>query len=275
MVSRSKSDHDATTGIFVGTKNNLDRIVITFAISIALLCGGCVPSGTDASGPLVFAAASLSDVLDDVGKLFEEQYRIPVHFSYGGSNMLGRQVMLGAPADAVVFAGVKPLRELRDMGRTGPDQIVATNTLVVIVPVGITTSPSLADMVDSENLVVMADPALAPAGEYGRSALESAGVWNRLKGRLVLTLDARAATAAVSSGSVNYGLVYATDAVTMGGVEVLFPLANDLYAPIEYPAATVKGADFEQEAQQFIEFLVGPVGRKILSQYGFGVPFSR
>ena len=83
MVSRSKSDHGSTTGIFVGTKYNLPPIVIALAISMLLLCAGCVHSGTDARRPLVFAAASLSDVLDEAGKLFEEQFRMPFDFSYG------------------------------------------------------------------------------------------------------------------------------------------------------------------------------------------------
>lgn len=241
------------------------------ALVLLVLASACGTRGEDK--PLIFAAASLADALTEAAELYDEQTGSSVMFSFGGSTTLANQIArFGAPADGFVLAGQQPVALLVDAGRTDASSVtvVAMNSLVVIA-----AKPGqldgLADLIDGESRIAIADPDLAPAGLYAREALESANVWTALQGRLVPTLDVRSALAAVSTGSVDFAIVYATDALTEPGLSVVLAIDPASHDPVVYPAAAISGSPGAAEATRFFEFLQNPAAQQIFVRLGFSI----
>ncbi len=242
-------------------------LVAIVPLAAAVFCGG-------EATPLVFAAASMSDALTEVADSYREETGREVRFSFGGSRALAIQIaQFGAPADAVVFAGDSPFEELERSGVIKPGartDILANNLVVASRWEKIS---ALADLVGkSAGLVAIADPALAPAGEYAIAALDRAGVLTGLDGRTVRTVDVRAALAAVSSGNARFAIAYRTDVLAVDGVEVAFEIPSSNHPPIVYPAAVIAGSDAESEVGLFVEYLQTEQAREIFERHGFRRP---
>ncbi|MCH8816553.1 MAG: molybdate ABC transporter substrate-binding protein [Chloroflexi bacterium] len=246
------------------------RIGLWLPAILGALVVGCGGGGENDS-ILVAAAASLTDALVEAGEAFESRTGIEVAFSFGGSNALARQVELGAPADAVIFAGAAPMDRLEASGHidAGTRSNLLRNRLVLIGDKGAAPLAALRDLASTRGRIALADPALAPAGLYAKQALETSGLWDGLQSRVIPTLDVRAAVGAVDTGSVAFGLVYATDAANASGVVVVFEVPETLHDPIVYPAAVVNEADGAVAAQMFLEFLLSDDGRAVLERHGF------
>ena len=83
-----------------------------FAVVVAT-CGtvSCIrPATGGGDAPLIFAAASLADVAEEVADSFRDYSGKDVRFTFSGSNLAASQIVdAGAPADAVWFAGWTPI----------------------------------------------------------------------------------------------------------------------------------------------------------------------
>lgn len=180
-------------------------------LSALLLCGrgvlGCAPSQ---ELPRIAAASSLQSVLPDL----IAQWGGEVEVTYGASGTLQRQIELGAPVEAVVFAALAPLEELEGRGLMMPEsrRLLAGNQLVLVgAAAGITLNwRSLGDLADDQRFS-MGDPSFVPAGSYARDALRSLGVWESARSHAVYTRDVSAALVLARSGEVVGAIVYATD----------------------------------------------------------------
>jgi molybdate transport system substrate-binding protein len=117
--------------------------------------------------------------------------------------------------------------------------------------------------------IALADPEAVPAGVYARQYLEKLGLWDRVRSRVVPTLDVRAALAAVASGNVDAGFVYRTDAILEPRVRVAFEVPRDEGPRIVYPLALVRGGS--EEARALFRFLVSPEAAAVFERYGFVV----
>jgi molybdate transport system substrate-binding protein len=253
----------------------LMRVVLAFAVMVIALTVGCGNGGGD-DAILVLAAASLTDTLLEAGVVFEEDSGVEVEFSFGGSNALARQVELGAPSDAVIFAGAAPMDRLEasDQVLAGSRLELLRNRLVVIGDGGAAQLSDLSDLASLGGRIAIADPELAPAGLYAKQAFEAAGSWEGVESRVIPTLDVRAAVGAVDTGSAAFGLVYGTDAAVASGVEVLYVIPEGLHDPIIYPAAIIDREGGSEVARRFIGFLAGDAGGVVFERHGF-VPVSR
>ncbi len=80
-----------------------------------------------------------------------------------------------------------------------------------------------------------------PAGQYGRAALESLGLWAGVEGSLAQSENVRAALALVATGETPLGIVYASDAVAEAGVTVIGTFPADSHPPIRFPVALLTG----------------------------------
>ena len=250
-----------------------------FAVIVALYGSlSCLPKATrDPDAPLIFAAASLADVAEDVADSFREYSGNDVRFTFGGSNLAASQIVdAGAPADAAWFAGWTPISRLVDAGLVADHEVVwvSFNKIVVVTARRDSESrPSSARDLIGAGLIAIPDPEAAPAGEYAMAALTHAGVWDAISDQVLPTLDARSALAAVTSGGADFAIVYATDASTED-VAVLFEpdLPNDVPPPFYYAALLSD----DGVAADFLEYLSSGPAKLILDEHGFpplgGVP---
>ena len=141
------------------------------ALAVAsLVAWGLVAQPVRAEEVLVFAAASLTDVLREVGRGFEAATGHSVAFNFGGSSDLARQIEAGAPADLFFSADLARMDELEQAGLVRREDRVSllSNVLVVIVPAGskaVVKAPS--DLAGFPHLA-LANPESVPAGVYAR-----------------------------------------------------------------------------------------------------------
>jgi molybdate transport system substrate-binding protein len=152
--------------------------------------------------------------------------------------------------------------------RPGDRVDLLSNRLVVVVPADSTTAPATAEELTRVRRLALGDPQAVPAGVYARQWLEKRGLWDRLRDRVVPTLDVRAALAAVESGNADAGVVYKTDAAISKRVRVALEVPEAEAPRIVYPAAllsTAKGS----APRAFLESLRSPEARAVFVRLGF------
>jgi molybdate transport system substrate-binding protein len=217
---------------------------------------------------LVFAAASLTESIQEAGKAFEAKTRTPVRFSFGASSDLARQIQAGAPADVFFSADTAKMDGLEKAGlvRKEDRREFLSNRLAVVVPAGASSAPSSAEELVKMPRIALADPASVPAGIYSKKWLESLGLWTQAEPRVVPTLDVRATLAAVETEAAPVAVVYTTDAAISKKVRVAFVVQNG--PEITYSLARV-AASKNPQAAPFVDFLVSPAGREFFEKRGF------
>ncbi len=219
---------------------------------------------------LVFAAASLSDVLTEIGRGYEASGGSKVSFNFAGSNDLARQIEAGAPAAVFLSANRAQAERLEKAGKVKPGASfpLLGNILVVIAPRESATPPvtGARDLLRFERLS-LADPAAVPAGVYAKTWLEKEGLWPQFAPKVVPALDVRAALAAVAAGNLPAGIVYATDAASSDKVKVIYRVPADATPDLRYYAAPV--APGSPAAAAFLAFLKGPRARQVFVRAGF------
>ncbi len=222
----------------------------------------------------VFAAASLTEFMQDVANDYARTGAALPRLSFAASSVLARQIEAGAPADVFVSADQEWMDYLaaRDLIQPETRVDIAGNRLVLVAPVRSTVALRLAPGVDfitalGDGRLAVADPDSVPAGRYARSALVSLGAWPALADRLARAENVRMALAYVARDEAPLGIVYATDALTDPRVRVVDTFPEDSHLPIRYTAAVLRTAT--PGADALIAFLRSSSASERLQQRGF------
>jgi len=251
------------------------RIVGSCIVLCGLLLSARLFAADEANpGVTVFAAASLTNVLQDLGDAFTKDSSIPVRFSFAASSALARQIENGAPAEVFFSADVDWMDYLqaRNLIQPATRRDLVGNQLVLIAPVDskvtlkIEPHFKLAATLGKGRLAT-GDPDSVPVGRYAKEALISLGVWDSVSARLVGADSVRSALAFVDRGEAALGIVYATDSLVDKNVRVIDTFPASSHAPIIYPAALTSTA--KARAALFLGFVRGPAGDIAFKRYGF------
>ena len=252
-------------------------ILLLFAILMGTLLSPAPSLSADALGVTVFAAASTTNAITDLGKIFSKKDGARFTPSFASSSTLAKQIDAGAPADVFLSANSKWMTYLQDKKLIEPGTRfdLLGNSVVLIAPkdsklkVKVEKDFPLAKILGEEKLA-MGDPAHVPAGIYGKKALEALGVWKSVEPKVVRSKDVRAALALVERAEVPLGVVYATDAAISKRVKVLAVFPESAQPKIVYPIAIVRGKA-TKASKEFIELLKSPEGKNVFEKYGFRV----
>ncbi len=249
--------------------------------SIGILAGalglsGSLASAADAPKPVwVFAASSLTNVVDELGQAFTAKTGVPIKSSYAASSVLAKQIEAGAPAEVFFSADTDWVDyvEQRQRLQPGSRHNVVSNRLVLIAPAESQTQQikiaphfNLAGALGDGKLAT-GDPDSVPVGKYAKAALEKLGVWDPVSSHIVRAENVRAALAFVARGEAALGIVYETDAKAESRVKVVGVFPEDTHPPITYPIALTAGAG--ADAAKFVAFVTSAAGSKIFRKYGF------
>jgi molybdate transport system substrate-binding protein len=140
----------------------------------------------------------------------------------------------------------------------------------VVVPAASSTRIASPSDLQAIGRLAVADPQAVPAGVYARTWLESLGLWDRLKDRVIPTLNVRAALAAVESEHAEAGIVYRTDAAISARVKVGFEVPREQGPAIVYPLAPV-AASAKPATGALVRHLTSDAAREVYRRHGFVV----
>ena len=237
-------------------------------ISTALLIAGLGFSFAASAKVTVFAAASMTDALQQVAKDYAKQNpKNEVVFSFASSSTLAKQVEEGAPADIFVSASNKWMKYLseKDLTVKETEKVLVGNDLVLIAP-----AKSAVNSVDiakgewintlKDSYLSVGDPAHVPAGQYAEEALTKLNLWDKVQDRGALALVERA--------EAPYGIVYSTDAKISQQVKTVAVFPADSHKPVVYPVSILKDHD-NTDARDFLKYLESDAAKKVLVGYGF------
>ncbi len=218
---------------------------------------------------IVSAASSLTGAFGQLGTMFHSLHpSTTVSFNFASSGDLADQITGGAPAD--VFASASPT-DMATVVRAGDIKgtpvTFARNSLEIVVkpgnPLGIHSLPDL-----TKAPVVSLCVSTAPCGSTALVALRRANV--RLPAsQVTLGQNVDATFAAVTTGDANAGIVYVTNAKTIGTQGVGIPIPASDNVTTSYPIAVVRTTKDLSVARAWMAFVLGPNGQKVLRQDSF------
>ncbi len=242
---------------------------------LALAAVGMLPDSEQEPDVItVSAAASLTEAFTDIASHFEEKNPgTNVSLNFAGSGNLRMQIEGGAPIDVFASADESQMDILSNeiLIDNSSREDFAQNSLVLIVPASSTLNiTGLKDLADPQiEKISIGNPDTAPAGKYSRLALTETDLWNRLEKKMVLAEDVKQVLVYVERGEVDAGFVYMTDAKTSQPGTIKIVASVPVSTPVNYPIAVVSSSEHKEEAQEFLDFVTGEEGQKILKEHGF------
>lgn len=226
---------------------------------------------------LVFAAASLTDVMQQAGPLYTRQTNVPVKFSFAASSALAKQIESGAQADVFLSADQDWMNYLqqRKLIKLDTRNDLLGNRLVLIAPkdskvtLKLEKGAPLLAALGPRGRLSTGDPDSVPVGKYAKSALGKLDLWTAVESRLVRADNVRVALMYVARGEAPLGVVYATDAAVEPQVRIVDVFPESSHAPITYPVAAATNASPATES--FLQFLRSDAARAVFTKAGFTV----
>jgi molybdate transport system substrate-binding protein len=249
------------------TRESLILVLVLFSFTRTVLA-------QEIQGPTVAAALSLKGAFEEMAVLYQAKHPGErVQFNFAASGLLQRQIEGGAPVDLFASASSREMDELerKNLLAAGSRRAFARNGIVLIAPAG--AKPAAADFRDLQSVkvtrIAIGNPATVPAGKYAEEVLRSFNLWDAVREKLVFAENVRQVLDYTARGEVNAAMVFFTDAMGVPGIQVAASAPQKSHTPAVYYAAVVAGAKHSERAQAFIDVLLSPEGREVMTRRGF------
>ena len=257
-------------------------------------CGSASTQSGSQSAPAetielkVFAAASLTESLQKAGDQYSsENGAISLSFNFDSSGTLKTQIEQGADCDVFISAGQKQMNQLdaskgADANSDGLDFIdpdtrfdILENKVTLVVPEGnpksVTSFDDMAAKLKAGEILLDMGNSDVPVGQYTQKILAYYGLDEEAlaaAGHITYGTNVKEVTTQVTEGTVDCGVIYATDAHS-AGLAVVDEATEEMCGRVVYPAAALRNSEHEDEAKQFLKFLKGAEASADFEEVGF------
>ncbi len=261
------------------TRKHLSKCLAAVWLSLLLFplfAGAQTPSPVSVK---VAAAADLKFAMQDLAAQFEKKTGTKIDATYGSSGSFFAQLQNGAPFDVFFSADLEYATKLDAAMLAEPGTLCeyAVGRLALWAPadskVDITKDQWKSLLDPSVDKIAIANPAHAPYGKAAVAALQSAGIYDQVKSKLVYGENISQTAQFVQSGNAQLGLLALSLVVApamKNGRTWIVPSTD--YPPIEQGAVVLRSSQNKAAAWGFLDFVRGSEGSATLQQYGFTVP---
>ena len=260
-------------------RKKLIAAMMAGVLSAGMFSTGVFAADTDLKGEVnTFIAASLSNAMEEIQKDFNETYPdVEILYNADSSGTLQTQIEEGARCDIFFSAADKQMNALVDENLAKKDTVedILENKVVLIKPKdGETKVTGFENITDAANIALAGDS--VPVGQYAREIFDNLGITDEVnKMEINEGKNVSEVLAAVSEGSNEIGIVYATDAASVAdkvGVIAEAP-ADALKTPVLYPVGLIEDKEASEDdtaaAEAFLEYIKSDDAMKVFEKYGF------
>ena len=260
-------------------RKKLIAAMMAGVLSAGMLSTGVFAADTDLKGEVnTFIAASLSNAMEEIQKDFNETYPdVEILYNADSSGTLQTQIEEGARCDIFFSAADKQMNALVDENLAKKDTVedILENKVILIKPKdGETKVTGFENITDAANIALAGDS--VPVGQYAREIFDNLGITDEVnKMEINEGKNVSEVLAAVSEGSNEIGIVYATDAASVAdkvGVIAEAP-ADALKTPVLYPVGLIEDKEASEDdtaaAEAFLEYIKSDDAMKVFEKYGF------
>lgn len=224
---------------------------------------------------LIYAPASLRDALNEVIQSYKKQ-KIKIVPVYLGTSNLAQQIKNGANPDIFISASIEWMNYLEKrkliLKKYRKDYLYNSLVLVSRKKSSIQKIENIVDLkqvlISTKSRISLAMTRSVPAGIYAKNYLETIGIWEKVKKKIVESTNVRAAMQFVSRGELDYGIVYFSDTVPTKKIKVIYYLENYYHKKIIYPKSVLNEKNTTLE---FYDFLSNENSLSIMKKWGFKV----
>ena len=260
-------------------RKKLIAAMMAGVLSAGMFSTGVFAADTDLKGEVnTFIAASLSNAMEEIQKDFNETYPdVEILYNADSSGTLQTQIEEGARCDIFFSAADKQMNALVDENLAKKDTVedILENKVILIKPKdGETKVTGFENITDAANIALAGDS--VPVGQYAREIFDNLGITDEVnKMEINEGKNVSEVLAAVSEGSNEIGIVYATDAASVADkVDVIAEAPADaLKTPVLYPVGLIEDKEASEDdtaaAEAFLEYIKSDDAMKVFEKYGF------
>ena len=260
-------------------RKKLIAAMMAGVLSAGMFSTGVFAADTDLKGEVnTFIAASLSNAMEEIQKDFNETYPdVEILYNADSSGTLQTQIEEGARCDIFFSAADKQMDALVDENLAKKDTVedILENKVVLIKPKdGETKVTGFENITDAANIALAGDS--VPVGQYAREIFDNLGITDEVnKMEINEGKNVSEVLAAVSEGSNEIGIVYATDAASVADkVDVIAEAPADaLKTPVLYPVGLIEDKEASEDdtaaTEAFLEYIKSDDAMKVFEKYGF------
>ena len=228
----------------------------------------------------ISAAASLKDILEAIGKIYQQEHPdTKIIYNFASSGLLQHQIEQGAPVDIFISAATEKMDALekKNLLLTETRRNLLKNQIVLITSKNNKQNNlkvnNFSDLTTKEiTTIALGKPESVPAGKYAQEILTSFKIADRINSKAVYGKNVRQVLNYVATGNADAGIVYRTDAQVSDRVQIVATAPENTHSPVIYPIAVIKDSDHPAAATKLVEFLSTPEVRAIFEEHGFVSP---
>lgn len=236
----------------------------------------------------VFAAASMTETMNQIAKAYEKEHpNVEISFNFDSSGTLKTQIQNGAECDLFISAAQKQMNQLDSSQdkKANPDGLdfvksdsrvnLLENKVVLVTPEGnpggIQNFNDMAAKLKAGSIRLVMGNSDVPVGQYTQKILKFYGLDENAiasAGHITYGSNVKEVTTQVKEGSADCGIIYATDAFS-AQLKPVDEATKDMCGQVIYPAAVMKNSQHQQEAQAFLDYLKGDAAMQVFKSVGF------
>jgi len=263
-------------------------LALILCLPIGCAAPNAVSGESEPTEIIVFAAASLTETLTNLGDAYMADHSdVRIVFNFDSSGTLKTQIQEGAACDLFLSAGQKQMDQLDSaadstVNTEGLDFVlnesrfnILENKVALAVPAGnpagITSYADLSKRLQEGSILLAMGNADVPVGQYTQKILTYFDLSEQSlaeSGCITYGSNVKEVTTQITEGSVDCGIIYATDAFS-AGLTVVDTATAEMCGQVIYPAALLKTAKSPEAARAFLEYLSGDDADAAFSAVGF------
>lgn len=269
-------------------KRALGVALLLAGMAVLAGCGGQNGAEHGKTMLTVFAAASMTETMNEIAKAYQQEHPdVEIVYNFDSSGTLKHQIQNGAACDVFISAAQKQMDQLdasKDE-RANPERLdfvlpgtridLLENKVVLATPEGnpkqIASFDDMAQKLKDGSIRLVMGNSDVPVGQYTQKILAHYGLDEQAvaeQGRITYGSNVKEVTTQVKEGSADCGVIYGTDAYS-AGLKPVDEATKDMCGQVVYPAAVLKASADPEAAKAFLQYLRSDKAMAVFESVGF------